>query len=82
VLRFNAPAVGDRYPALVEALRLPVGADLATAVQTVGVRLGLPGRLVLDDPACDHAAEDPANRTNPRHAAARDYRAMLAEVTA
>lgn len=86
VLRFNAPAVGDRYPALVEALRLPAGADLAAAVQAVGVRLGLPARLALDDPTCEkaaeRAAEDPANRTNPRHATVRDYRAMLSEVVA
>lgn len=85
VLRFNAPAAGDRYAALAEALRLPTGADLAAAVQAMGTRLGLPGTLALlgmDRQACERAAiraaEDPATRTNPRHATARDYRAMLA----
>lgn len=75
VLRFNAPAAGERYPMRAEALRLPPGVDLGPALQAIGVRPGLPGTLAglaLDAGACDRAAalaaEDPANRTNPRHA--------------
>lgn len=86
VLRFNAPAAADRYAALAEALRLAPGADIGQAMNRFGVRLGLPGTLAglgLDAAACDRvaarAAEDPANRTNPRHATPRDYRAMVSE---
>lgn len=89
VLRFNAPAAAECYPALAEALRLGPGAELGPALHSLGVSLGLPatlGGLALDSAACDsiaaEAAEDPANRTNPRHATWRDYRAILAEVLA
>lgn len=90
VLRFNAPAVGDRFATLAQALALPreaTGAEaLAIALADLGARIGLPpglGRLALGrtvlDRAAMRAAEDPANLTNPRHATAADYRAMLQE---
>lgn len=84
VLEFNAPAVGDRYRSISEAMRLAPGSDLPTAIAKLGARLGLPDRLGglgLEAPALGRVAlraeADAANRTNPRLADARDYRAML-----
>lgn len=91
VLRFNAPAVGDRFAALAQALGQPTraaqGAEgLAAGLAALGRSIGLPLTLAgvtLQGDARDRvaaaAAEDAANRTNPRHATAPDYRAMLAE---
>jgi alcohol dehydrogenase class IV len=83
-LDFNAPAVGERFDALSAALGLPPGSPLAPALAEFGGRLALPtrlGPLGLDTGMCDrvaHAAEaEPANRTNPRHATARDYRRLI-----
>ncbi len=84
VMTFNAPAVADRLPALRAALRLAPGADVIAALGALGARIGLPERLTslhLDAPALARvalrAAEGGANRTNPRHATAADYRHML-----
>jgi alcohol dehydrogenase class IV len=84
VLAFNAPAVADRFAAIAEAMRLARGADVVAALADLADRVGLPARLAtlgIDaavlGPAADEAAADIANRTNPRHATARDYRAML-----
>jgi hypothetical protein len=86
VMRFNAPAVADRLAALRAALSLPPGADVIAALAALGQRIGLPDRLAplrLDTPALARvalrAAEGGANRTNPRHATAADYRGMLEE---
>jgi alcohol dehydrogenase class IV len=91
VLRFNAPAVGERFPALAQALGRPSAAapgtgDLAAALAALARSIGLPAALdglALDAAARGRvaatAAEDAANRTNPRHATAADYRDMLAE---
>jgi alcohol dehydrogenase class IV len=57
---------------------------LTAALVALGRRIGLPSRLdglnlsaaALDRVACA-AAEDAANRTNPRLAVAADYRRML-----
>ncbi len=83
-LRFNAPAVGDRFHALGEAMRLAPGADLDAALADFGAAIALPTRLAplgLSAQACDRVARaaeaEPANRTNPRHATARDYRALI-----
>lgn len=88
-LRFNAPAAAERYEALAEALRLPPGTDLADALRDLGHRLGLPVSLaaLALAPAqaariAARAAEDPANRTNPRHATVPDFCALLAEAAA
>jgi 4-hydroxybutyrate dehydrogenase len=84
VIAFNAPAVADRLAPLRQALRLGARADVTAALAGLGRRIGLPDRLAafgLDAGALDRvaarAAEDPANRTNPRHATAADYRRML-----
>ncbi|HSF64191.1 MAG TPA: iron-containing alcohol dehydrogenase, partial [Paracoccaceae bacterium] len=84
VLAFNAPAVADRFGLLREALRLPPGLDLTESLVRLGARIGLPARLDplrLDRSAlrriARRAAEDPANRTNPRLATADDYLHML-----
>jgi hypothetical protein len=84
VMAFNAPAIADRLEALRWVLRLPPGADVASALAALGARIGLPTGirgLGLDRQALGRvartAAEDPANRTNPRHATAVDYLAML-----
>lgn len=83
-LRFNAPAVGDRFAALAGTLGLPSGTDLAEALGELGARIGLPASLrgqalvtgALDRVA-SRAVEEAASRTNPRHATAADYRALL-----
>ena len=84
VMTFNAPAVADRLPALRATLRLPPGADVIGPLGALGQRVGLSDQLTvlhLDAPALARvalrAAEGGANRTNPRHATAADYRHML-----
>jgi alcohol dehydrogenase class IV len=84
VLAFNAPAVSDRLEGAREALDLPSGVEPGEALAALGARLGLPGRLGglgLQDATlrrvARRAAEDPATLTNPRHATAADYLAML-----
>jgi alcohol dehydrogenase class IV len=86
MLGFNAPAVGDRFAALCEALRLGPGADLPKALAALGARLSLPLRLDslrLDHPALKRvarkAADDPANLNNPRLAHTEDYLRILEE---
>lgn len=84
VLSFNAPAVADRFEALAHAMRLSASEGVAGALSLLARRIGLPERLArlgLSEMALDRvaraAAEDPANRTNPRHATAADYRRLL-----
>jgi len=84
VLRFNAPAVPERMAAAAEALRLPDGGALAEHLTALAVRLGLPARLnhlgltpARVERIARVAAEDRANRDNPRHATAADYRTMI-----
>ena len=84
VLAFNAPAVSDRLEAAREALRLSPDAEPGAALAALGAGLGLPDRLgglglekAALRRAARRAAEDPATRTNPRHATAADYLAML-----
>ena len=89
VLGFNAPAVGSRFESIRGAIGLPPKADLPDALADMASGLGLPARLgaapscadkltpsVLER-AADHAAAHAANRTNPRHATARDYLSLL-----
>jgi len=83
-LDFNAPAVPDRMAQAAEALRLQDPADMAGHLRDLGIRLGLPGRLThLGLTAAgitrlaEAAAADPANRSNPRLATARDYAEMI-----
>lgn len=84
VLEFNAPAVGERYRLVAEAMQLPSSTDLPTAFARLGERLSLPLRLSALDlartelpPIAFQAEADPTNRTNPRLATAEDYHAML-----
>jgi len=84
VLAFNAPAVPERMASAAEALRLPGPEGLAAHLAGMGARLGLPVRLAhLGLTAAGiarvaaAAAEDRANRSNPRHATAADYRRMI-----
>jgi 4-hydroxybutyrate dehydrogenase len=84
VLAFNAPAVRDRLDAAREALGLSNGAEPGAALAAFGASLGLPdrlGTLRLEKAALRRAARraaaDPASLTNPRHATATDYLAML-----
>ncbi|MEM8876823.1 MAG: iron-containing alcohol dehydrogenase [Pseudomonadota bacterium] len=89
VLGFNKPAVGGRFEVIRGAIGLPPKTDLPDALADMASSLGLPERLgaassctekltpsVLER-AADHAAAHAANRTNPRHATARDYLSLL-----
>ena len=84
VLRFNAPAVSNRYPRIAEAMGLSAGADVTGALVDLGRRIGLPDRIgpiwtgtkSLRQVA-KAAAADPANQTNPRHATPDDYMSLL-----
>jgi 4-hydroxybutyrate dehydrogenase len=86
VLRFNRPAIGDKWQRLAEAMDLPKGADVADAVARLNVRLGLPVSLrAMDVPAqvmpamAEAATKDHCNATNPRPASRADYLALLHE---
>jgi 4-hydroxybutyrate dehydrogenase len=83
-LDFNAPAVPGRMAQAAEALHLADPSQLPAHLRDMGVRLGLPARLsdlgltaagIARLAEC--AAGDPANRSNPRLATARDYAAMI-----
>lgn len=84
VLTFNAPAVADRLEQIRKTLELPTRADPAERLSLLAERVGLPLRLgeigmhvdLLPEAAL-HAAADPANSTNPRHATAVDYERMM-----
>lgn len=87
ILAFNSPAVCDRFDQIRMALALPAGSDLAERLSLLAGRVGLPLRLseigikadVLQR-AAHRAAADLANRTNPRHATARDYERIMRAV--
>jgi hypothetical protein len=88
VLRFNAGHALDRegrdkYDRLRAALDLPANADLATEIESLNRRLGLPADLremgVREDmiPSLVEAAlADHCHATNPRKASAEDYAAL------
>lgn len=84
ILRFNSPAVSDRFDLIRMVLGLPNGADPAERLSVLAERVGLPLRLseigieaAALPGAARRAAADPANRTNPRHATALDYERMM-----
>jgi 4-hydroxybutyrate dehydrogenase len=84
VLRFNEPAVPEKYERLRRAIGLAPDADLARWVAELNARLGLPQGLAAMGVAADvlphiaaHAEQDPSTETNPRPATRRDYEAML-----
>ena len=84
VLDFNAPAVASRYDEIRQEFGLACGTDLAQAIVRMRERIGLPSALSElgyranhFDRTAEHAAASYCNRTNPRHAAAGDYKALL-----
>jgi alcohol dehydrogenase class IV len=86
VLRFNADAVGHKYPRILAALGQPESADLAHVIEELNGRLGMPASLSamgVTEAVIDHTAElaakDHTNATNPKPANADDYRRLLRE---
>jgi alcohol dehydrogenase class IV len=84
VLAFNAPAIDDRVETLAAALRVRRLTAIADTLADLGARVGLARRLGgagLDEDALRRAAaaaaEERANRTNPRHATPQDYLELL-----
>jgi 4-hydroxybutyrate dehydrogenase len=87
VLRFNAPAVGDKLDRLKAAMGLPASADLAAEIEALNRRLGIPAGLkslgvveTLTAPIAEKALADHTHATNPRPASLQDYEALLREV--
>jgi 4-hydroxybutyrate dehydrogenase len=87
VVRFNAGHVGDKIGRLTSAMGLAPGADLATELDALNLRLGMPKTLaaVGVTPAMwpiiiEQALLDHSHATNPRMASAGDYRALLEAV--
>jgi alcohol dehydrogenase class IV len=91
VLRYNAPAVPEKYEALRAAMNISSPGDSTTdpaeAIANLNERLGLPMRLgdmgVPEDvlPAIAEAAmADHCTHTNPRAPTAQAYAALLREV--
>lgn len=86
VMRFNAPAVGDKLDRIAHAMNLPPGTDPARAIHDLTARLGLPTTLsamgvpeAVRDPMAEAATRDHCTATNPRAADAGDYRTLLQE---
>jgi len=84
MLEFNAPAVGDRYYALKQAMGLRSSSNLSVEITKLNARIGLPGKLSdigVDRAAVDAAAHlaenDHTNGTNPRKARATDYHDIM-----
>jgi len=86
VLRFNDGYAGDKYDRLRAALELPADADLATYIEALNQRLGLPASLramgVPDSVLqrmVDGAVADHSSASNPRPVSRADYEALFIE---
>ena len=86
VLRFNAGHTGDKYDKLRNAMGLTASADVATAIEELNQRLGLPANLremgVSDEVLprmINGAVADHSTASNPRPADAKDYASLFAE---
>ena len=86
VLRFNQGTNDEKYDRLRLMMGLKPGADLAEAVEQMNADIGLPPSLaamgVVEsdfDDLVKYAAMDLSGRTNPRPAAADDYRKLFEE---
>ncbi len=84
VLRFNAPAVGDKMQRLAAAMGLAAGTDVAQAIAGLNARLGLPDGLRVMGVAkpalagiAEAAPKDHCHGTNPRKASVADYLEIL-----
>jgi 4-hydroxybutyrate dehydrogenase len=86
VLRFNAGHVGDKYEHLAASMGLARDADLASEIEGLNARIGLPRSLrtmgvpesVIPEIA-DKAEKDHSTPTNPRPCSAADYAALMWE---
>ena len=88
VIRFNAPAVGDKIARLASVVGCaPTAESLADTVAALSARIGLPARLAalgVDESILPGIAEmaclDHCTSTNPRPVTAVDYLGILREV--
>ena len=86
VIRFNAPAVGDKLSRIASAMGLPKGTDVAQAIAELNEKLGLPAGLkamgVPPDALqgiAEAAPKDHCHGTNPRKPTVEEYRQLLRE---
>jgi alcohol dehydrogenase class IV len=86
VLRFCHGHIGDKDERLRRAMNLPVGADLADAIQDLNRRLGLPPGLeamgvtdAMVPGLIQHAVADMCTRTSPRPADAAAFAGLFAD---
>lgn len=89
VIRFNAPAAGEKLGRLKAAMGLATRDDLADAIANLNRRVGIPPGLktlgVKEEVlpwVVERALLDHSHATNPRPATAEDYRALLDGVMA